>query len=56
MTVIVNKKSSAKQIESAKRKILRQKKKKQGIARYFGALKRGIDGLVYQKTVRNEWH
>ena len=26
------------------------------LAPHFGKLKRGIDGLEYQKTVRNEWN
>jgi hypothetical protein len=26
-----------------------------GVSKHFGALKRGLDGLAYQKEVRNEW-
>jgi hypothetical protein len=25
------------------------------LSRHFGKLKRGLDGLTYQKSVRNEW-
>ncbi|MDR2086093.1 MAG: hypothetical protein LBP72_02840 [Dysgonamonadaceae bacterium] len=28
---------------------------KKTIAKHFGKLKRGIDGMEYQKSVRNEW-
>jgi len=29
---------------------------KKSLAKYFGCLKRGIDGMEYQKAVRNEWN
>jgi len=29
--------------------------RKKTLAAHFGKLKRGLDGLEYQKTVRNEW-
>jgi hypothetical protein len=32
-----------------------KKHRKQTIAKHFGKLKRGIDGLEYQKDIRNEW-
>jgi hypothetical protein len=28
---------------------------KKTLSRHFGKLKRGLDGLTYQKSVRNEW-
>ena len=28
---------------------------KKGLRNHFGKLKRGIDGLDYQKQVRNDW-
>ena len=55
MTVVITKKSTNKQVQSARKKVLRPKTAKQGVAQSFGALKRGLDGLKYQKTVRNEW-
>jgi hypothetical protein len=38
-------------------KLLGQIKKnhKQTIAKHFGKLKRGLDGMKYQKAARNEW-
>ena len=33
-----------------------KKNSKKTIAKHFGKLKRGIDGLEYQKNIRNEWH
>jgi hypothetical protein len=33
-----------------------KKKNKKNLASHFGKLKRGIDGLEYQKSVRNEWN
>lgn len=57
MTVVLNKKSTREQIDAAKKKLIRKDgKSKRGLLKYFGALKRGLDGLEYQKEVRNEWH
>jgi len=28
---------------------------KKNVAKYFGSLKWGVDGVKYQKTVRSEW-
>ena len=33
-----------------------RKRKKRTLAVHFGKLKRGIDGLEYQKNIRNEWN
>lgn len=35
--------------------IKEKKEKPKSLAKHLGKLKRGIDGLEYQKTVRNEW-
>ena len=56
MTVVIKKKTSLRQITSAKQRLTKKKESKTGLAAYFGALKRGLDGLQYQKDVRNEWH
>jgi hypothetical protein len=32
-----------------------KRKNKKTLAKHFGKLKRGIDGLEYQKAARNEW-
>lgn len=29
--------------------------KKRSLRKHFGELKRGLDGLAYQKTIRNDW-
>jgi hypothetical protein len=55
MTIVINKKASSNQIELARKKVLKSKPKRQGVAKLFGALKRNIDGVKYQKAVRNEW-
>jgi hypothetical protein len=31
------------------------KSRKKTIAKHFGKLKRGIDGMAYQRSVCNEW-
>lgn len=56
MTIVIHKRVSSRQIARAKRNLKRKKNTKSGLARYFGALKRGIDGLTYQNEVRNEWN
>ncbi len=33
-----------------------KKRKKKTLAKHFGKLKRGIDGVEYQKAIRNEWN
>lgn len=35
--------------------IKEKKEKPKSLAKHLGKLKRGIDGLNYQKEVRNEW-
>jgi hypothetical protein len=39
------------------RELLRKIKQtpKKTLSGHFGKLKRGLDGLTYQKSVRNEW-
>jgi hypothetical protein len=54
MTVIVNNTTSEKKIEEIIQKIKTQNPQK-GLRKHFGALKREIDGLEYQKKIRNEW-
>ena len=33
-----------------------EKKKGKSLKKHFGKLKRGLDGLEYQKQVRNAWN
>jgi hypothetical protein len=46
-------KASKKKVREILEKVESLKKGK--MAKHFGALKRGIDGLAYQKKVRDEW-
>jgi hypothetical protein len=32
-----------------------KKSRKQTVAKHFGKLKRGLDGMKYQRAIRNEW-
>ena len=56
MTVVIKRKSSLREIAKAKKLLRRKKNISQGLEKHFGALRRGIDGLSYQKEIRNEWH
>lgn len=51
MTITVNKKDSKKSINELQEK-LKNKTNKGNLAKYFGKLKRNIDGLKYQKEMR----
>jgi len=51
MTITVNKKESKNSINELKEK-LSNKSDKGNLAKYFGKLKRNIDGLKYQKEMR----
>ena len=57
MTIVLNKKASPKDIEAAKEKLLKRKSKagKGDLPKFFGSLKRGLDGMEYQKKLRSEW-
>ncbi len=49
----VPKNATKEQLEEIKKKIENLPRK--NIAKHFGSLKRGIDGLEYQKKLRDEW-
>ena len=56
MSLIINKKDSEKVIrETIKKASARKQKKTVDIDRYFGKVNFGIDGLEYQKKIRDEW-
>lgn len=56
MSLIIDKKESVQAIRKAIEKASSQKKKKPvNVDLYFGKVKFGIDGLTYQKKVRDEW-
>lgn len=52
MIITVKKGASRLDIENALSR-LEKRKKKPSLKKYFGALKRGVDGLTYQKEARN---
>lgn len=56
MTLKIHKKDSVQAIREAIEKASSHKKKKSvDIDRYFGKVNFRMDGLEYQKKVRNEW-
>ena len=58
MTIILKKNATLKDIRDAEAKlgvVRNKKKKKEGIAKFYGSLKRGLDGLEYQRQMRGEW-
>jgi len=55
MVIKLSKSASKTEVEKAREKLRRKKATKGSPGKYFGALKRGLDGLDYQKKARNEW-
>lgn len=56
MSLIIHKKDSVQAIRKAIEKASSKKNKKTvDIDQYFGKVKFGMDGLEFQKKVRNEW-
>jgi hypothetical protein len=56
MIIEIKKPITRMKVEKALSKIKKEKgTPKKTIAKHFGKLKRGIDGLTYQKNARNEW-
>ncbi len=59
MVIIIKKDAPANAIDEALKTIANQPKKAQkgfDPSKYAGKLKRGFDGMEYQKQVRNEWN
>ncbi len=54
MVITIKKGASLNEIRKALAKLDKQKKK-HSLKKHFGALKRGLDGLTYQKEVRREY-
>jgi hypothetical protein len=54
LVIEIPKKATKKQVDELLKKVTTSKTSK--IAKHFGALKRGIDGLAFQKKVRNDWN
>jgi len=56
MSLTIHKKDSDKTIrEKIRQATERKKKKKIDIDHYFGKVNFGVDGLEYQKKIRDEW-
>jgi len=56
MSITIHKNDSDKDIRAAVRKVLNQKERKDiPLDKYFGKVSFDVDGLSYQKKVRNEW-
>ncbi len=57
MVLILKKGADRKSILKSLKKIAKQKRKGGfNAAAFHGKLKRGLDGLTYQKNLRNEWN
>ncbi len=55
MTLIINKKLSAKEVKFSLEKII-NKTKKTGLRKHFGLSDEKIDALDFQKEARNGWN
>jgi hypothetical protein len=55
MTLVINKKLTAKEIKSSLDKIIK-KTKQVGLRKHFGLSDEKIDALEFQKKARNEWN
>ena len=53
MVITVKKGATRAEVEKALAQ-LEKRKKKPSLKKHYGALKRGLDGLTYQKKVRRE--
>ena len=54
MIIELSKSSTQQQAEEALQSMAKKKNSKK-LIKHFGKLKRGIDGLQFQKQARNEW-
>ena len=55
MTLIIDKKLTAKEIKATLEKIL-NKNKRVGLRKHFGLSDEKIDAIEFQKKARNEWN
>lgn len=56
MTIRISEKAKKSEIEEAIKKVAKRSARKGFNAKKFaGKAVRGIDGLIYQKSIRNEW-
>lgn len=54
MVVRIKKTTKKEEIDKLLKK-LKTKRKKVNLDKYFGKINFGMDGLTYQKKIRNEW-
>ena len=57
MSIRIDPNRSAEEVKLALEKLMQENKNKplKNMLPHFGKLKRGLDGLEYQNTVRNDW-
>lgn len=55
MKVLLKKEMSQEEMEKELAKLEKKKGKKASLKKYIGKVNFGMDGLAYQKLVRNEW-
>ncbi len=55
MIIKLSKAATKKDLQEALKKIKKKKQTENKSSQYFGALKRGLDGMQYQNAVRDEW-
>ena len=55
MSVTIKKNATLKEIKSVIKRIAGHKRKTIDVDRFFGKVKFGVDGLTYQKKIRDEW-
>ena len=55
MKVLLTKNMSKEEMEKELSKLEKKKAKKSNLKSYIGKINFGVEGLSYQKAVRNEW-
>lgn len=55
MAASIDKNDATEKIRETIRKAAEKRKKHIDLGRYFGKVNFGVDGLKYQKTIRDEW-
>lgn len=53
MVVVINKNTTKEDLSKAISNL--RKRPQKGLRKFYGKLQRDIDGLVFQKTIRDEW-
>jgi len=55
MTIEIKSPVTKEKVQEAIAQLATEKSNKKSLRQHFGKLKRGLDGLDYQKQIRNEW-